>query len=126
MSDDQSTRQHDTTRRATLRSLAAAATATPLALGVAAAESGDSRFHDPEQAPELPHPDATLYKYDDSLRKIISHPCLLALSEQAIDGHFDSSNLKGRSSSAPGRTFDVCASDTPLSGSIAATRSSSS
>lgn len=96
MSDDPRSRQARPTRRTALRSLVAATSVTPAGLGVASARSESERSHDGDGTPDPPYPNTTVRTYDDSLRRITSHPHLLALSEEAIDRHFDSSSLEGR------------------------------
>lgn len=96
MADHSTSGRDGTTRRSALRSLAATATAITAGVGVANAGEDPSPFHDPVDAPELPYPDKTVFTYDNSLRKITSQAYLLALSEKAIDRHFDTSNLEGR------------------------------
>lgn len=61
--------------------------------GVASADSDPTVE---SNAVEVPYPDTTVIKYDNSLYQITSHSHLLALSDEAIDRHFSASSLEGR------------------------------
>jgi hypothetical protein len=45
---------------------------------------------------DLPYPDVTVKKLHSSVRKVTNHPELLTLSEDAIERHFQQSDLEGR------------------------------
>lgn len=82
-----------------MKSFAAALTA-PGAAGLATGQANrtdeSDKFHDESVRPELPNPDTTVHTYDDSLYQITSQPHLLAISDDAIDRHFDASSLEGK------------------------------
>ncbi|NEU56187.1 hypothetical protein [Halorussus sp. MSC15.2] len=89
----------DVSRRSALKGLSALG--ATLTIGTASgAASGSARSSGDGQISydglELPYPDVTVKRLHPSVRRVTNHPELLTLSEDAIERHFQQSDLEGR------------------------------
>lgn len=81
-------------RRTVLKQLSAVGTALTVgACGTAAAEPDENQY----EGFELPFPNVSVTKFHHSVKSATNHPEMLTLSRDAIDRHFQASDLDGQS-----------------------------
>ena len=80
-------------RRSALKTITAFGAAVTVGTTTAAGRDGGPV---PADELELPYPETSVTRIDDSVREVTANPELLTLTREAIDRHFEASDLDGR------------------------------